>query len=138
MPVMTAGAPSAVRTFRVLVVEDDPITRAGMAVILGREGFETITVANGEEALTCLRTGPPPDLILLDMLMPVLDGWHFLDRLHAEAPKSPIPIILLTTLTILSLEWAQAHGCCGFIRKPIDPEEMLVEIRRCLSERGTP
>lgn len=127
-----AGNP-AVRTFRILIVEDDPITREGLAIVLRREGYEAISAANGEMALACLRSEPPPDLILLDMLMPVLDGWHFLDRLREEAPKSTIPIILLTTLTILSLEWAQAHGCCGFIRKPIDPDEVLNELRRCLA-----
>jgi CheY-like chemotaxis protein len=125
-----------VRTLRILVVEDDPITREGLVVVLRREGYEAISAANGEEALARLRSEPLPDLILLDMLMPILDGWHFLDRLRNEAVRPTIPIILLTTLTILSLEWAQAHGCCGFIRKPIDPEEMLKEMRTCLSAIG--
>jgi CheY-like chemotaxis protein len=73
-------------------------------------------------------------VILLDMLMPILDGWHFLERLRAESPTPPIPIILTTMLTILGDEWAEAHGCAGIIRKPIDPDEMLVEIHRCLAE----
>ena len=46
-----------------------------------------MTTRNGEEALHHLRTGPTPDLILLDMLMPVLDGWHFLGRLRQEGPQ---------------------------------------------------
>jgi CheY-like chemotaxis protein len=116
----------------VLVVDDDSVTREAVAVILRREGYQVLLEANGEEALTCLRAGPRPDLILLDMLMPILDGWHFLDRLRAEFPTPAIPIILTTTLTILGDEWADAHGCSGLIRKPIDPEAMLQEIQSYL------
>jgi CheY-like chemotaxis protein len=130
-----AGIP-ALRTLRVLVVDDDPITREGLAVVLQREGHDAILAANGKEALTGLRAGSRPDVILLDMLMPVLDGWHFLDRFRAEAPTTAIPIILVTTLIVICPEWAQAHGCCGVIHKPIDPEELLKEIRRCLPEIG--
>jgi CheY-like chemotaxis protein len=116
-----------------LIVEDDSITREGLAVLLRHEGYQVVLAANGSEALASLRC-LRPDLILLDMLMPVLDGWHFLERLRAEAPTPTIPIILVTTLSVICLEWAQAHGCCGIIHKPIDPDEMLVEIRRRLSE----
>jgi CheY-like chemotaxis protein len=58
----------------VLIAEDDAIAREGMAIILHREGYGVATAANGQEALEYLRTQPAPSLILLDMLMPVLDG----------------------------------------------------------------
>jgi len=115
-----------------LVIEDDTIAREGLGVILRREGYEVLLAANGEEGLAALRS-LCPDLILLDMLMPVLDGWHFLERLNAGNPPSAIPVIVVTSAP-LSLEWADAHGCCGFIPKPIDPGKMLEEIRRCLEE----
>ena len=115
----------------ILVVEDNDVAREGLAVVLRREGYGVLTAANGEEALSHLRAGPRPDLILLDMLMPVLDGWHFLERLKREGPESPVPIII-TTSTILSPEWALANGCQGFLHKPIEGQTLLEEVRRCL------
>jgi CheY-like chemotaxis protein len=114
-----------------LIVEDDNIAREGVGLILRREGYDVISASNGEEALACLRSGPRPDLILLDMLLPVLDGWHFLQQIHAgDAPSIPIIVV---TATVLTRQWAEDHGCSGFIRKPIDPDTLLWEIRRCLA-----
>ena len=113
-----------------LVVEDDSITREGLALILCREGFAVVMAANGEEALDCLRKNPDTDLILLDMLMPVLDGWHFLKCLK-KMKKAAIPVIV-TTGTILTREWARDNGCAGYVRKPIEIDALLEEIRRCL------
>ena len=110
-------------------MEDNEVTREGVAIVLRRAGYEVVLTANGEEALNHLRTGLWPALILLDMLMPVLDGWHFLERL-----PQPRPRILIMTGTILTREWAEDNGCCGFIRKPIEPKALLEEVRRCLEE----
>ena len=114
-----------------LVVEDNDVARQGLVVLLEGEGYRVVTAANGEEALDRLRAGPRPDLILLDMLMPVLDGWAFLGRLRREGPRPPVPVVI-TTGTILTREWAAANGCQGFLRKPIETEPLLREIRRCL------
>jgi CheY-like chemotaxis protein len=113
-----------------LVVEDDASQRVALAALLRGEGFAVATAANGREALDRLRAGPAPDLILLDMLMPVLDGWHFLKVLK-DGPGASVPVIV-TTGTILTRAWAVARGCAGFLHKPIDPDLLLVEIRRCL------
>jgi CheY-like chemotaxis protein len=115
-----------------LVVEDDAIAREGLNVILRRAGYEVVLAANGEEALASLRRRRP-DLILLDMLMPILDGWHFLKQMKDEVPQLTIPILVVTA-TILTREWAKDHGCCGFIRKPINPVNLLMEIKHCLGE----
>ena len=114
-----------------LVVDDDTVTREAIGAVLRREGYNVISAPNGEEALAYLRSGRHPDLILLDMLMPVLDGWHFLQEIRAESAP-PIPIIVVTA-TILSREWAEDHGCRGFVRKPIESDRLLAEIRRCLA-----
>jgi len=116
---------------RVLVVEDNEVAREGLAVVLQRAGYEVALAANGREALDLLRSGPQPQLILLDMLMPVLDGWHFLERLKREVPPQAVPVIILTSVN-LSLEWALDHGCQGFVRKPIESEKLFEEVRRCL------
>ena len=117
----------------IMVVEDDSIAREGLAVILKREGYEVITVEQGQQAIARLMAGLRPDVILLDMLMPVLDGWHFLNSLKL-VPIGSIPIVI-TTGTILTREWAAAHGCAGFLRKPIEPDDLLAEVRRVLDGR---
>jgi CheY-like chemotaxis protein len=114
-----------------MVVEDNDVAREGLAVILQRHGYRVVPARNGEEALRLLWGGPRPDLILLDMLMPVLDGWHFLERLGQE-PARP-PVLVTTAATVISREWARAHGCAGLVRKPIETEELLEEVRRCLA-----
>src|SRR5262245_48056262 len=114
---------------KLLVVEDNDVAREGLAVVLRHEGFRVVPAANGEEALTHLRAGPPPDLILLDMLMPVLDGWRLLDRLKREGPQPPVVVVTGANLT---REWATDHECRGFLRKPVETEELLREVRCCL------
>jgi CheY-like chemotaxis protein len=64
------------------------------------------------------------------MLMPVLDGWHFLERLRQEDARPPV--VVTTAASILGRDWAEAHGCAGFVRKPVEAEELLEEVRRCL------
>jgi len=116
-----------------LVVEDNVAAREGLAVILQREGYRVIQAEHGEQALNHLQTGGGTDLVLLDMLMPVLDGWHFLARLWQQEPL--LPIIIMTG-SIVSREWALEHGCHGFLHKPIQAESLLEEVRRCLTETG--
>jgi CheY-like chemotaxis protein len=114
----------------VLVVEDHAITREGLAVVLGRNGYDVVAVANGQQALDRLAAGPCPDVILLAMLLPVLDGWRLLERL-AGTPCGSVPVII-TTGTILTTEWAAAHGCAGFLKKPVDEPELVAELHRVI------
>src|SRR5438128_628107 len=92
-PVRLRGA-LMVSSQTVLVVEDNDEAREGLAVLLRREGYEVLLAEHGEEALGHLRAGPRPALVLLDMLMPVLDGWHFLARLCQN--ESPVPVVIMT------------------------------------------
>jgi CheY-like chemotaxis protein len=114
------------RSAMILLVEDNDLCRRELNDILGREGYEVVPLCHGQEALDYLENNSAPDLILLDMLMPVLDGWHFLKRL-----QMPVPVIIVTG-TVLTREWAGSHGCAGFLRKPIGEEDLLAEVRRCL------
>jgi CheY-like chemotaxis protein len=115
----------------VLVVEDNAGAREGMAAVLRQAGYGVVMASDGLEALVQLRAGSVPDLILLDMLMPVLDGWRFLEEIKKLAGSASIPVIV-TTSTILTPEWAAAQGCAGFLRKPVDAAELLQEVTRCL------
>jgi CheY-like chemotaxis protein len=121
-------AASVLRTL--LVVEDNDVAREALAVVLRGAGHRVVPAANGEEGLRLLRGGRPVDLILLDALMPVLDGWHFLGRLQGAGPQPPV--IVATASPALSREWAEAHDGAGFVRKPVETEELLAEVRRCL------
>jgi CheY-like chemotaxis protein len=115
----------------VLVVEDNTITRGGLVVVLRRHGYDAIAATDGGAALALLAGGMKPDVILLDMLMPVVDGWRFLDRIRASLHGS-IPIVI-TTGTNLTREWAESHGCAGFLHKPYDESDLLAELARALN-----
>ena len=112
---------------RLLVAEDDVLTREWLSALLRKQEYEAAFASNGEEALAHLRAGPKFDLILLDMVMPILDGWHFLQDLPRPSP----PIVVMTG-TILTREWAEANDCQGFLRKPFEAEALIAEVRRCL------
>jgi CheY-like chemotaxis protein len=113
-----------------LVVEDDDDSRLALAAVLRQHGYGVVPAANGEEGLRALRSGPTPDLILLDMLMPGLDGWGFLGQLQQAGAQ--VPVLVTTGTEALTPEWAEAHGCAGLVRKPVEPDELLAEVRRCL------
>jgi CheY-like chemotaxis protein len=115
---------------RILVVEDNEAAREGLAFVLRREGFDVPLAADGQQALDLLRVGPHPDLIILDLVLPVLDGWQVLHRLRDEM-HSAVPV-LVTTGTVLPPPWAERHECEGFLRKPVEAGLLLEEIRRCL------
>jgi CheY-like chemotaxis protein len=117
----------------ILVIEDDDIAREGLAQILRHEGYDVATLTNGKQGLDYLRAGPRPDLIFLDMLLPVLDGWKFLEALEHWSKPLNVPIVVATG-TILTPEWAAQHGCAGFLRKPIEPDRLLEQTKRLLAE----
>jgi CheY-like chemotaxis protein len=114
-----------------LVVEDDEAAGSALATLLCRHGYTVIVVENGQEAWDYLAAHAPPDLVLLDMFLPVLDGWRFLELLKKQAAAT-IPVIV-TTGGVLTREWAEDHDCAGFVKKPIDESELLGELRRCLT-----
>jgi len=112
------------------VIDDDAVAREGMRAILAREGYTVALAGNGREALDYLAGNLRTALILLDMLMPVMDGWQVLEFLRKDSRLAGIPVILMS-VGITTREWALAHGCTGYICKPIDVDELLREVRRC-------
>jgi len=115
----------------VLVVEDDETTREALALELREAGYGCVTAGDGRAALDYLATHSAPDVIVLDMLLPVLDGWHFLQQLRQRGAAASIPVIIATA-TVISRAWALDHGCAGFVQKPVEAGALLDEIRRCL------
>src|SRR5216684_2351169 len=82
----------------VLIVEDDDDLRDMMAQLLTIEGFRAVAVANGREALEHLQSAEKPDVILLDLMMPVMDGWEFRRRQKADPDLAQVPVIVLSAM----------------------------------------
>ena len=80
---------------KILLVDDDPAIRAFTSLTLEAEGFEVVTAADGAEGLRLVRD-EAPEAILLDMMMPVVDGWDFLQRWREDATYQPVPVIIVT------------------------------------------
>jgi CheY-like chemotaxis protein len=122
------------RTGTILVVDDNLDCRAGLELLLRREGYRIIQAENAEQALACLQKGAMPELILLDMLLPGMDGLEFLERLDKAHMAGPVPIVVMTGMA-LGREWAAEHGCAGFIQKPIDRFLLLEIVGSCLNRQ---
>jgi CheY-like chemotaxis protein len=117
----------------ILVVENDDVTRKFFATVLGTVGYAVRLAANGKEALEYLQTHYPPDLITLAMLMPIMDGWHFLKE--RDARWHSIPVLIVTVLEIGNQEWAASLGARGFLQKPVKEEALLAQVEKCLASR---
>lgn len=102
----------------VLLVEDDEGVREAMREALEEEGYATLSAADGEQALAILARGPKPRLILLDLMMPVMNGWEFLKVLRDSANLARIPVV------ILSVAGSPPPGVPS-IKKPISVQTLL-------------
>ena len=118
---------------RVLVVEDDDAPREMMRRLLVGEGWSVGTARNGREALERLGA-EPPDLILLDLLMPEMDGFEFLTRLRQRADFTAIPVIIVTAADLTEEQRRLLQGGVEHIlqKAAYGQDELLVEIRRII------
>jgi len=110
----------------VLIVEDDGDLRDMMAQLLMLEGFQTVSVANGREALEYLHQGARPDVILLDLMMPVMDGWEFRRRQQEDPDVAGVPVIILSALDPTRASGVEADA---FLKKPLDFDRLLSLVR---------
>jgi signal transduction histidine kinase len=121
---------------RLLLVEDDVSIRTALAEMLSDEGYAVTAVNNGAEALDELRQGTPPDVILLDLMMPVMDGWEFRVAQRSDPMIGTIPLLAMSA--DLSAK-AQAIAADAYVRKPIDFPDLLrqlnIVVRRATRNR---
>jgi CheY-like chemotaxis protein len=110
----------------VLIVEDDADLREMMAQLLSLEGFQTAAVANGREALDYLHQRESPDVILLDLMMPVMDGWEFRRHQQADPALARVPVIVLSALDHSRTGDVTASA---FLKKPLDFDRLLQLVR---------
>ncbi len=113
----------------ILVVEDDAITRDALTLVLESEGYRVASAANGQEALDRLRGDGRPCVILLDLMMPVKDGWQFRAEQGKDPELSSIPVIVCSADGNVEQK-AASLGAAGYLQKPVDFEQLLREVQR--------
>jgi CheY-like chemotaxis protein len=116
---------------KILIVDDDEATLTALAGLLELEGYRVEKARNGKEALERLLAGAP-GLVLLDLKMPVMDGWQFLTERAKDVSASQTPVVLLSGLPFIP----NAPGVADFLSKPIDPARVLTCVRRFCGSPG--
>ncbi len=122
---------------RILCIEDDPEMIELIRLILARHGYEVIGAAGGEAGLAAIEREKPA-LVLLDLMMPEMDGWEVFQRMRADERMQDIPVIVVTAKAqsidkVLGLHIAKVND---YITKPFGPSELLSSVIRVLQEAG--
>jgi CheY-like chemotaxis protein len=118
----------------VLVVEDDPDIRDAVVEILQDEGYGVSAAADGRQALDLLETlAPLPDIILLDLMMPVMNGFQFREEQLKKPELARVPVLIVTA-DANAMAKAEALQAAGFIQKPLKIQPLLDTIERLLSQ----
>ena len=112
----------------ILIVDDNRDLRDGLRILLAREGYEVQTAANGAEALTKLYGGFRPCLIVLDLMMPTMNGFEFRQQQLADPSLADIPVIAYSGITDPN-ETGQQLRAAAYLHKPIGPEKIATAIR---------
>jgi len=117
----------------ILVVEDQEDNRKILRDLLTSADYETTEAVNGVEALAAVAQ-QRPDLILMDIQMPVLDGYEATRRIKADPALKDVPIIVVTSYALSGGDEAKARaaGCDDFVAKPFSPRQLLARIRKLL------
>jgi CheY-like chemotaxis protein len=117
---------------KIMVIDDDVKSLELMEAILVPRGYEVITTDNPLQAVALI-TVEKPDIVLLDVMMPVLDGYSVLSEIKKTKQISNIPVVMLTALGFeLNKELAQNLGAAGYITKPVDHAELMQTFSRLL------
>ena len=113
----------------ILIVEDDHDVAQSVADVLEASGYSTGVAANGREALDYLEQHAQPDLILLDMMMPVMDGWQFREEQRKLPVLESIPVVIVTADGNARGK-AAALQAAGHVGKPVTIDGLLNEVER--------
>ena len=108
---------------RVLVVEDDEDARDALVALLQMKGYRAVPAGNGKEALDYLKKAPVPDLIILDLWMPVMDGWQFRSEQVKDPRLANVPVIVVTALSDRT-----DIDATEIMIKPVDVDQLLAKV----------
>jgi len=123
---------------RVLIVEDNELNRDMLSRRLIRRGYEVMLACDGAEGIA-VATDAQPDIVLMDMSLPVIDGWEATRRLKVSPATAAIPVIALTAHAMTGDEAkARDAGCDDFDTKPVDLERLLGKIEHWLARAAPP
>jgi CheY-like chemotaxis protein len=123
---------------RILVVEDEPENRLFIGLMLRTEGYDVVEAEDGPTALRVLGAEGHPDLILLDVMMPGLNGWQVFERIRGDQRWDGIPVVMLTALAQRAdVERAVELGVDGYLTKPFEPADLIHTIEEALGKRGS-
>ncbi len=118
---------------KILLVDDSSTVLLMERTILSQSDYDVVTAKDGQEGLE-KALAEKPDLILMDVVMPRMDGFEACRRLREQDDTKAIPIIMVTTRSELaSVETGYAGGCNGYVTKPINGLELLAKVRSCLA-----
>lgn len=120
--------PAPTDSGKVLVVDDSRTVVHALTLMLGRAGFRTLAAFDGREAIDIARR-ELPDLILMDIVMPVMNGFEAMRRLKADAATQAIPIVAITGEQQSDRSWGARLGAAGFLAHPVAKEELLLMAR---------
>jgi CheY-like chemotaxis protein len=118
----------------ILVVDDDPAIRDVVTDILELSDYRVMTASNGAEALDRIRAQPPA-AVLLDLMMPVMDGWEFMERCRRRLPCAGLPIAIMSAAHDAASAASQL-GVQGYLTKPFELEAVLAVVDRLAPQRG--
>jgi len=118
--------------FRILVVEDEEDARDAMVAILEMKGYRAAPAGNGREALDYLSRTETPDLIILDLCMPVMDGWQFLRERVKDPRLAGVPVVVISALS--DRDDFEANE---IIIKPVDVDHLLATVSHYCKQEGT-
>jgi two-component system response regulator MprA len=127
-------SPVTISVMRLLVVDDDPSVREALALVLDLDGFEVATAQDGREAIRTIAVAPP-DVVILDVLMPGLDGLEVCRRIRASGDRTPV--LMLTARSEVSERVAGLEaGADDYLAKPFAREELIARLRALLRRTG--
>ena len=114
----------------VLVIDDDPFARTATAALLEHEGFLVAVAENGTDGISLARLARPA-AILLDVIMPGLNGWETLERLKVDPVTRDVPVVIFSGKELVKqAAGAMAHSAQGFVSKPYEPRRLIEILRR--------
>jgi CheY-like chemotaxis protein len=120
---------------QVLIVDDDHDTLTAISETLEMEGHRTTCVSNGQVALEYLRTGAATCVILLDLMMPAMNGWQFREQQLQETVLAGVPLVLITADANPEIKAAELSAD-RYLRKPLKPEQLIAAVAKYCADRA--